>query len=63
MLPNHYCRATTITQFGTQEIDFDLSFFDNLGLSDSDKERLLNLFPSEFRELYETYRKDPALSR
>lgn len=63
MLPNNYCRATTITQFGTQEIDFNFAFFDSLGLNDSDKEKLLGLFPNEFRELYQLYRNDPANKR
>lgn len=58
LLPNQYCRATTLTQFGTQEIDFNFSFFDNLGLKEEEKEAMLGLFPKEFKERYSQYRSD-----
>lgn len=57
LLPNRYCRATNLTQYGTQEIDFDMSFFDNLALGEKDKEILFSLFPEEFETLYRVYKE------
>lgn len=56
LLPNKFCRATNLTQYGTQEIDFDMSFFDSFSLKAEDKELLFSLFPEEFKMLYDQYK-------
>lgn len=56
ILPNKYCKPTFQTQYGTMEYKFDFSFFTDLGLTDSDLEILLDRFPEEFRERYQTYK-------
>ena len=58
LLPNKFCRATNITQYGTQEIDFDMTFFDSFQLNETDKKLLFSLFPEEFETLYNEYKKD-----
>lgn len=60
LLPNKYCRATNITQYGTQEIDFDMTFFDSFQLNETDKKLLFSLFPEEFEILYDEYKKDKS---
>lgn len=60
LLPNKFCRATNITQYGTQEIDFDMTFFDSFQLNETDKKLLFSLFPEEFETLYDEYKKDKS---
>lgn len=63
ILPNKYCRATLVTQFGTQEIDFDYTFFESLGLKKEDLIELLTMFPEEFQVGYIAYLNDKVNSR
>lgn len=55
LLPLAYCRPTITTQYGTQQIEFDFSFFDSFGLTDDEKKDLLNLFSDEFVLGYAKY--------
>lgn len=55
ILPDEYCKSTFLTQYGTQEVMFDFSFFDSLGLKKEQLVELLNSFPQEFTELYNEY--------
>lgn len=55
ILPEEYCKPTFLTQYGTQEIMFDMSFFSNLGLNNDQLDILFESFPEEFKELYVEY--------
>lgn len=55
LLPLAYCRPTITTQYGTQQIEFDFSFFDAFGLSEVEKQQLLSLFSDEFVLGYAKY--------
>lgn len=59
LLPEQYCRATFLTQFGTSQIEFNFSFFDNL--KNGNLEKVLALFPKEFTELYNLYIENKKL--
>lgn len=60
LLPNKYCRKIGETQFGTAIIEFDCSYFRDLGLTESDLSDYLKSFPAEFKSLYHKYLKDPS---
>lgn len=62
LLPNKYCRATNLTQYGTQEIDFDVRFFDSFQLNEQDKQLLFALFPEEFKVLYDNYKAEGSIN-
>lgn len=63
VLPNKFCKPTVQTQFGTNQLQFDFSFFDTLGFTTEQLDQLLSLFPDEFREKYEAYRTSPSDKR
>lgn len=52
ILPNEKCRSTIMTQYGTRQIEFNFKFFDELTNSEEQKEKLFDVFPSEFKVLY-----------
>ena len=58
ILPDKYCRKIGETQFGTSIIEFDFSYFSNLGLKDKDLKLYLKQFPEDFTKLYKRYLKD-----
>lgn len=58
LLPNKYCRKIGDTQFGTAIIEFDFSYFDNLGLQQDQLKDYLTSFPEEFKKYYNAYKKD-----
>lgn len=60
LLPNKYCRKIGETQFGTAIIEFDCSYFRDLGLTETDLNDYLKSFPAEFKSLYHKYLKDPS---
>lgn len=63
LLPHAYCKPTLMTQYGTQQFDFDFSFFDGFSLSSAERNQLLDLFSEEFREGYERYKADQSNSK
>lgn len=64
LLPPKYCRKIGDTQFGTGVIEFDFSYFDNLGLKSEDLEKLFKSYPKEFKSYYyNKYKKDTSNNR
>lgn len=61
ILPDKYCRKIGETQFGTSIIQFDVSYFDSMGLSDADMKDYLKSFPKELSKAYNKYKKDNSL--
>ena len=61
LLPNKYCRKIGETQFGTPIIEFDFSYFTNLGLTDEQAKDYFKSFPKEFLKHYNAYKKDNSL--
>lgn len=61
LLPDKYCRKVGETQFGTDIIQFDFSYFADLGLGDAELKEFLKSFPKEFQKAYNKYNKDNNL--
>ena len=61
LLPDQYCQKVGETQYGTNIIQFDFSYFQNLGLSGKDLQDLLKSFPKEFQTCYRRYLADSNL--
>lgn len=58
LLPNKYCRKIGETQYGTALIQFDFSYFDDLGLNKDQLKEYLESFSDEFQKGYKEYKKD-----
>ena len=58
-LPVQYCRTVLKTNIGTNLIEFDMSYFEQF--RGDAREAILNLFPKEFRTLYNIYAGDTQL--
>ena len=63
ILPHKYCRTTGITQYNTGVYQFDLSYFDSLGLSQEQLNILFDYYPKEMRSMYQLYQNDQNLNR
>jgi hypothetical protein len=63
ILPHKYCRITGITQYNTGVYQFDLSYFDSLGLSQEQLNILFEYYPKEMRSMYQLYLQDQNLNR
>lgn len=61
ILPSEYCQRVGETVLGTDVIQFDMSYFDSLGLSDEELKDLLEGFPEEFNKGYNDYKRDNNL--
>lgn len=61
LLPDNYCRKIGETQFGTNIIQFDFSYFTNLGLNTADLQQVLKSFPQEFRKGYNKYLSNSSM--
>lgn len=61
ILPDNYCRKIGETQYGTNIIQFDFSYFQNLGLSGDKMQEMMKTFPKEFQTGYNRYLKDSNL--
>ena len=61
LLPDDYCRKVGETQYGTAIIEFDFSYFQDLGLSSDKLDDYLNSFPKEFKTGYTKYTKNSNL--
>lgn len=58
LLPDKYCRKIGETQFGTAIIEFDYSYFDDLGFAAEDLKDYLKSFSKEMQKGYNKYKKD-----
>ena len=58
LLPNKYCRKVGETQYGTAIIEFDFSYFRDLGLTTDKLNDYFKSFPSEFKKCYNRYVAD-----
>ena len=58
LLPNKYCRKIGETQYGTALIQFDFSYFSDLGLTEQQLKEYFKSFPKEFEKCYRKYQKD-----
>lgn len=63
LLPNKYCRKIGETQYGTALIQFDFSYFDDLGLTKEQLNEYLESFSDEFQKGYRAYKKDTVKNR
>jgi hypothetical protein len=61
LLPDKYCRKIGETQFGTAIIQFDMAYFDEMGLDDKELKAYFDSFPPEFKKAYNKYIKDNNL--
>lgn len=61
LLPDKYCRKIGETQFGTDIIQFDFSYFESLGLNDTELKENFKSFPKEFEKAFRRYQKDNNL--
>lgn len=61
LLPDKYCRKVGETQYGTNIIAFNFSYFDDLGLKPEEQKDLFKQFPSEFEKCYRKYKNDNNL--
>lgn len=59
ILPGEYAQRIGETEFGTGVIQFNMSYFDSLGLSEEELVSVLSGFPIEFAEGYAAYKNDP----
>jgi hypothetical protein len=61
VLPSDRCRKIGETQFGTSIIQFDMQYFDSLGLTEAQRKELLATYPKEIQSAYNKYKKDSNL--
>lgn len=61
ILPDNYCRKIGETQYGTNIIQFDFSYFQNLGLNGDKMREMMKTFPKEFQTNYNRYLQDANL--
>lgn len=61
LLPDKYCRKIGETQYGTAIIQFDFSYFDDLGLKTDEINDYFKSFPKEFKSKYSKYKHDTNL--
>lgn len=61
LLPNKYCRKIGETQYGTALIQFDFSYFNDIGLNEAQLKEYFKSFPKEFEKCYRKYQKDSNL--
>ena len=56
MLPPEFCRTVNMTQYATNQIEFDFSYFDDFEEQiEADEAGFWSIFPPEFKQLYENY--------
>lgn len=58
ILPSEYAQRIGETEFGTDVIQFNMGWFDTLGLAAEELDDLLEGFPEEFAKLYREYKAD-----
>lgn len=60
-LPDRYCRKIGETQYGTNIIQMDMSYFQDLRLSDDDLKDYLESYSDEIAKAYKKYLNDSSL--
>lgn len=60
LLPEKYCRTIGQTQYGTYIIEFDFSYFTDLGYSETTLKDFLKSWPAEMKKKYNKYKADSA---
>lgn len=63
LLPSKYCRKIGETQYGTAIIQFDYSYFTDLGLKADQLNSYFKSFPDDFKKQYNKYKKDQSNMR
>jgi hypothetical protein len=58
LLPDKYCRKVGETQYGTNIIQFNFSYFQDLGLKGPELQEMLKSFPKEFQSGYRRFLSD-----
>lgn len=58
LLPEKYCRTIGQTQYGTYIIEFDFSYFTDLGYSEEKIKEFLKSWPSEMKKKYNKFKTD-----
>ena len=58
VLPEKYCRTVGQTQYGTYIIQFDCSYFTDLGYTETDLNTFLKSWPQEIVQGYKKYKRD-----
>lgn len=58
LLPEQYCRKVGETQYGTAIIEFDFSYFRDVGVQEADLDEYFKSFPADFKKYYAAYLKD-----
>ena len=61
LLPTDFCRRIGETQYGTAIIQFDFSYFGQLGLNNENLNTFFKSFPKEFKTKYNKYLADQNL--
>lgn len=56
-LPPNYCRSRFKTPGGRPAVEFNLQYFDDMFRDTTQKTRMLNLFPDEFKKAYRLYKE------
>ena len=63
VLPEKYCRTVGQTQYGTYIIEFDFSYFTDLGYSEAKLNEFLKSWPTEMKTKYRKYLRDSSNNR
>lgn len=63
LLPENYCRKVGETQYGTSIIEFDYSYFDDLGYTQAELKEYLKSFSAEMQKGYRKYKNDTTNNR
>lgn len=63
LLPEKYCRDIGQTQYGTYIIEFDFSYFTDLGYSEETLKAFLKTWPDSIQKQYNKYKKDSTKYR
>lgn len=61
ILNPEYCQPVMLSQYNTGIFQFDVTYFDDLGLRPEELEEILELFPPELIEGYNAYKRDRSL--
>lgn len=60
-LPSNYCRTRFTSEDGNPIVEFNMRFFDEQFRDNQYRQRVLNMFPKEFKKGYELYKKGKLL--
>ena len=61
LLNPEYCQPVMVSQYQTGIFQFNVTYFDDLGLRQEELEEILELFPSELVDGYNAYKNDRSL--